>query len=74
MQNPFSGQERLFEEERKVREVIGAPVPQYMLDYMRDHPAFRCEAMPSYILDYQRHHPAFNDTESRNGKIVYNIM
>lgn len=73
MQNPFEGQERLFEEERKAREVISAPIPAYMMDYMREHPAFKKHPYPDYILDFQKNHPAFRDTETLNGKIIYAI-
>ena len=31
MHNPFKGQERLFEEERKIQAVVSMPVPKHLL-------------------------------------------
>ncbi len=74
MQNPFQGKERLFEEQRKIQEVVSMPVPNHILAYMREHPAFKTYMYPNHYFDNQKNHVAFSDTEFLNGKIVYNVM
>jgi hypothetical protein len=74
MQNPFQGQERLFEEQRKIQEVVSMPVPEHTLAYMREHPAFKTYMYPNRYFDNQKNHAAFSDTEFLNGKVVYNVM
>ncbi len=69
----FAGQERLFEEQRIIQQAVSEPVPEYMLEYMRDHPAFRADKFPRRIFDYQRNHPAFEDTEYLFGQIIYEV-
>ena len=74
MQNPLQGQERLIQEERKIQEVVSMPVPEYMLEYMREHPAFKQYMYTENYFLGQKNHNAFVDTEHLNGKIIYKVM
>ncbi len=74
MQNPFKGQERLLEEERKIQAVISMPVPKHMLEYMREHPAFKTYMYNEHYFKNQKNHAVFSDTEYLHGKIVYGIQ
>jgi len=73
MERPFQGQERLFEEQRKIQEVVSATVPAYMLEYAREHPAFKDYNYPDYYFDNQKNHTAFSNTEFLNGQIIYDL-
>lgn len=70
MRNLFQGQERLFEEQRKIQEVISSPVPDHILNYMREHPAFKQYMYTENYFKNQKNHVAFTDTEYLNGKII----
>ena len=71
MKKIFDGQERLLAEEKKIQQAISEIVPPYMLDYMREHPAFKQYMFTSNYFNGQRNHNAFEDAEYLNGKILY---
>lgn len=73
MKKLFSGQERLLEEEKKIQQAISEIVPPYMMDYMREHPAFKQYMFTTNYFNNQRNHTAFQDAEFLNGKILYAI-
>jgi len=73
MQKPFQSHDRLREEEQKIQEAISAIIPLYMLDYMREHPAFKEYMYTNNYFNSQKNHDAFVDTEYLNGKILYAI-
>lgn len=65
--------DRLFEEQNKVRQVVSMPVSEYELNHMLNHPAFKKENFPEYLFEYHRNYPPFKGTSEKNGKIVYMI-
>jgi|GEM_PF-3918484 len=71
MNDPFQGQERCLEEERKVQAVVSEPVPSYQLEYFREHPSLKEYMFQDHYFEYHRNHPIFQNTEYLNGKIVY---
>lgn len=65
--------DRLTEEQQKIRDVVSAPVSEYELDYMKNHPAFRGEQYPPYLMEHLSTHSAFKDAEFKMGKIIMMI-
>lgn len=74
MENPFSGQERCLEEERKAQAVVSQPVPAYMLEYYREHPVLKEYPFQEQYFDYTRNHPALAGTQYLNGQISYDLV
>jgi hypothetical protein len=74
MKKLFSGQERLLEEEKKIQQAISEIVPPYIMDYMREHPAFKQYMFNPEYFKHQKSHPIFENTELLRGKIIYNLQ
>ena len=73
MERPHSEPDRLLEEQQKIRDVVSAPVSQYELDYVKNHPALRGEDYPPYLMEHLSTHSAFKDAEFKMGKIIMMI-
>ena len=66
-------QDRLLEEQQKIRDVVAAPISQYELDYMKNHPALRGEPYPPYLMEHLSNHSAFKNSDFKTGKIIIMI-
>lgn len=66
-------EERLLDEQRKLRDVVSKPISEHEMDYFRNHPALKDEDYPAYLLEYQKDYPPFKGTEENNGKIILMI-
>lgn len=69
----FKGQDRLFEEQKKIKAVVADQISRRELEYMLNHPLFKNKEFPQYVMEFQRDHPAFRGCPEHFGKIQYKI-
>jgi hypothetical protein len=64
---------RLLDEQQKIQSAVSEIVPEYELEYMREHPAFKEIQLPIHYIQKLKEHPIFHDAENLFGQIIYKI-